>query len=279
MNTPQTIIAQMIDEMVDRADQSDDLGSLAARAGYDPTHFQKLFKTHVGLSPKQFQSYLRLRHAREVLSGGATWEAAAAQANLSSTGRLYDLFTVHEGVRPSAVQQRGQGLTIHYGWHATGLGEVLVAATDRGICWMGFRLKDSRDVPFARLRAYWPAATLVDDPGKTAPFARAIEQRWVAGKPLGAPLPLDIQGSNFQLQVWRALLRIPFGGLVSYGDVARAIGQPRAARAVGTAVGDNPITLLIPCHRVIQSSGIIENYGWGTPRKCALIGIEQEHLT
>lgn len=273
---PVQIIADMIDEMVAASPQPKSLAQYASRAGYDPTHFQKLFTKLVGLSPKQFESYLTLHHARDLLTRGETAEKTAEKINLSATGRLYDLFTVHEAVRPGDIAKRGAGLEIKYGWHPTRLGELLVATTPRGICYLGFRVECNRDDPFGRMQSHFPAARFIVDAGYTRPLADAIDARWLDGKRNAAPLPLDIHGSNFQLQVWRALMRIPDGALVSYHDVARAIGRANAPRAVGTAVGSNPISLLIPCHRVIQSSGIIENYGWGTPRKRILIGLEHD---
>lgn len=263
----------MIDELVAHHPARHDLETLAKRAGYEATHFHKLFTRHVGITPKQFQNYLHLKHARDLLQLGLSTEYVADKVNLSSTGRLYDLFTVHEAVRPGDVQKRGQDLTVTYGWHATSLGDLLIATTPRGICWLGFRVENARAETLRRLRNYWPQAQMIEDVTATSRWAELIEKKWLQGDD-ATPLPLDIHGTNFQLQVWRALLRIPHGALVSYRDVARGIGKPTAARAVGTAVGDNPISLLIPCHRVIQSSGIIENYGWGSDRKRVLIGIE-----
>lgn len=267
------VIAQMIDRMVLHAGKSDDLETLARTAGYDPTHFHKVFTARVGVTPKQFTSYLQIRAARDVLGSGGSIEKAAAKINLNSTARLYDLFNVTEAILPGDITRRGAGLDIRYGWHATRLGDLLIGLSPRGICYLGFQAEEKSASAETRMRRYFPAAHFIPEHKHTGDIAKAIDARWFGGE-RGSPLPLDIHGTNFQLMVWQALLRIPNGALVSYHDVARAIKRPNAPRAVGTAVGSNPISLLIPCHRVIQSSGIIENYGWGSDRKRVLIGIE-----
>lgn len=270
---PLSVIATMIDQIITRQGQTDDLETLARTAGYDPTHFHKIFTRDVGVTPKQFASYLKIRTARDVLVNGGNTRQATEKINLSSTARLYDLFTITEGILPGQVAARGAGMTIRYGWHATRLGDILIALSPRGICYLGFRAEIGTESAEIRMRNYFPAADYIPDQNGTESIADAIDARWFGGK-RNASLPLDIHGTNFQLMVWRALLRIPTGALVSYHDVARAIGKPSAPRAVGTAVGSNPLSLLIPCHRVIQSSGIIENYGWGSDRKRVLIGVE-----
>ena len=268
------IIAESIDYLVAQSERAPDLETLAKRAGYETTHFQKLFKEKVGLTPKQLQHYMGLRRARDFLLAGYPTLQAAYEAGLSGNGRLHDLFITIEGATPGEVKGRGAGLVIQYGYHPTVLGEILVGVTPRGVCWLGFIVDEDRAVPFARLREHWPQAQLIEDSDATKTYADQIMAIWAGQGTAKKKLRLDLYGTNFQIQVWQALLKIPGGASVSYMDVADYLGIPTASRAVGTAVGKNPISLLIPCHRVIQQSGIVENYGWGTPRKKFLLGIE-----
>lgn len=268
----ESAIAESIDYIATHWRDQPDLEFLAARAGYDQTHFQKTFTRMVGLSPKKLCQYMNARHAREfLLEGYPTLEAAYA-AGLSGNGRLFDLFVNIEAATPGEVQRKGRGLAVRHGFHPTGLGEILVAQTERGICWLGFVVDGDRAEPMRRLRAYWPEARFVEDIAATEDSARKIMAAW-----RGGDMPrfnIHLYGTNFQIQVWQALLKIPCGAAVSYKDVADHIGKPKASRAVGGAVGANPISLLIPCHRVIQQSGIVENYGWGTPRKKLILALE-----
>ena len=266
-------ISDTIDYIAAHWQDQPDLEFLARRAGYDATHFQKSFTGMVGLSPKKLIQYMNARHARELLlQGYATLDAAYA-AGLSGNGRLFDLFVNVDAATPGEVQKKGKGLVIRYGFHPTPLGDILVAETFRGICWLGFVVGEDRSVPMQRLKAYWPLAEFTDDTAATAASARKIMTAWRGGET--PKLDLLLYGTNFQIQVWQALMKIPCGATVSYQTVAQAIGRPKAFRAVGSAVGANPVSLVIPCHRVIQSSGIIENYGWGTPRKKLILALEQ----
>ncbi len=276
-NAADTVIAEAIDYLVDHATEQPGLERLARRAGYDPTHFQKLFTQKVGLSPKRLLQYINMRQAREMLLRGYPTLAAAYKAGLSGNGRLHDLFLSTEAATPGEVKARGAGLTIRYGFHPTVMGDVLVAQTARGLCWLGYVVDGDRKIPLRRLKEYWPRAKLIEDEAGTRPTARRIMDVW-RGDPGREKLKLHLYGTNFQIQVWQALLKIPCGAAVSYQDVAIHIGRPTASRAVGGAVGANPIALLIPCHRVIQKSGIIENYGWGTPRKMLLLGLEAQDI-
>lgn len=272
--TTQHAISEAIDYLAAHWQDQPALEFLAGRAGYDVTHFQKSFTKMVGLSPKKLLQYMNARHARDMLLQGYSTLDAAYAAGLSGNGRLHDLLVNVESATPGEVQRRGQGLVIRYGFHPTPMGEVLIAETEKGLCWLGYRVDDSRDVPMERLREYWPKATFTEDTDGTAKTARHILDVWRgSGK---EKLNLHFYGTNFQIQVWHALMKIPCGATVSYQSVAAAIGKPKACRAVGSAVGANPISLLIPCHRVIQSSGIIENYGWGTPRKKLILALEQD---
>lgn len=275
MSTPQQqIIAEVIDHLVAHYQEQPRLEALAARAGYEATHFQKLFKDHVGISPKRLVQYMNMRQARELLSDGASALEASMAAGLSSTSRLHDLFVSCEGMTPGAVKMRGQGITISYGFHPTPLGELLVAQTDKGVCYLGFLVEQDRSAPEAGMRGHWPQAVFVHDDAVTSAAANKIMQIWRGCGDAGDKLKLDLYGTNFQLQVWQALLRIPVGETVTYQHIARQVCTEKASRAVGNAVGKNPISLLIPCHRVIRGSGIIDNYNWGSPRKKLILAME-----
>ncbi|MBI2235027.1 MAG: methylated-DNA--[protein]-cysteine S-methyltransferase [Micavibrio aeruginosavorus] len=266
------VISEAIDYIAAHWQEQPDLEFLARRAGYDATHFQKSFTAMVGLSPKKLCQYMNARHARDLLLDGYSTLESAYAAGLSGNGRLFDLFVNVEAATPGEVQKKGRGLSVRYGFHPTPAGDILIAETERGICWLGFVVDEDRAVPMQRLREYWPQAQFIEDRGGTALSARRIVTVWRGGD--SPKLDLHLYGTNFQIQVWQALMKIPCGATVSYQTIAQALGKPKASRAVGSAVGANPISLLIPCHRVIQSSGIIENYGWGTPRKKLILGIE-----
>lgn len=268
------VVAEAIDYLVTHYKSQPDLDALANRAGYETTHFQKLFKERVGISPKRLIQYLTLNHARDFLLEGASTLEAAYQSGLSSSGRLHDLFVSCEAVTPGAVQRRGEGMVIAYGYHPSPIGEILVGLSDIGVCWLGFSVDQDRTVPFKKMKIHWPRASFQEDKERTARAADHILRIW-RGKGEGhEKLTLDLQGTNFQIQVWQAMLKIPAGMTLGYQDIARSLGDEKASRAVGTAVGSNPISLLIPCHRVIQKSGIVENYAWGTPRKKLLLAME-----
>ncbi len=267
-----TVIAESIDYLVAHYTEQPDLDGLARRAGYEPSYFQKLFREKVGISPKRLVQYMSARHARDLLAGGASTLEASHAAGLSGNGRLHDLFISVEGATPGDVKNRGRGLVIAYGHHATPIGEILVAQTGRGVCYLGFQVDAARDFALAKMRAHFPLASWRESVEDTAAAAARIRGVW-HGRGEGK-LKLDLYGTNMQIQVWRALLDIPCGETVTYQDVARRIGKPTAARAVGNAVGANPVSLLVPCHRVIRATGIIDNYGWGSPRKKLILGME-----
>lgn len=243
------------------------LEDLAGHIGYAPAHLQRVFTQWVGISPKRFLSYLTLDYAKQRLAESDSVLDAALEAGLSGPGRLHDLFVTHEAITPGDYKRRGEGLTIHWGWHASPFGEALVMQTGRGLCGLAFATDNKAEV-FANMAARWPAAQIVEAPQETAALAAAVFGQ------NGQRIPLHLSGTNFQIRVWEALLRIPDGGLVPYQWVAKAIGQPKAARAVGAAIGRNPVSFLIPCHRAILTSGYLRNYEWGLPRKMAMIGWE-----
>lgn len=270
------VIAESIDYIVAHYQDRPDLEVLAARAGYETTHFQKLFKDYVGISPKRLSQYLHMRQARELLESGRSTLDAALESGLSGTGRLHDLFVSCEGVTPGSIQGRGAGLEITYGFYPSALGEMMLGKTDKGLCWLGFIVDEDRNVPLDELHRRWPLARVVHDDAALAEDGAHILRIWRGQGDQRKPLKLDLYGTNFQIQVWQALLKIPYGETVTYSDIAEQVCSKKASRAVGNAVGANPISLLIPCHRVIRASGIIDNYMWGSPRKKLLLGLENQ---
>jgi len=249
------------------------LAEIAASVNLSEFHFQRLFSRWVGISPKRFLQFLTKEYARRLLEESRDVLSVTYDAGLSSPGRLHELFVTCEAVTPGEVKTRGEGLTIEYGFHPSPFGRCLVARTDRGICGLSFVQEEAPEALLARnLRIRWPGARVVENPGVTAGLVKKIFA--FPGEHEPAPLHLFVRGTNFQIQVWQALIRIPFGKVVTYEDVARHIGMPGANRAVGNAVGRNPIPFLIPCHRVIRKLGEFGNYGEGPERKKAILGWE-----
>jgi AraC family transcriptional regulator of adaptative response/methylated-DNA-[protein]-cysteine methyltransferase len=249
-----------------------DLQEVARSVHLSEYHFQRLFTRWAGISPKKFIQYLTLEHAKRALKDSRSVLDATFDAGLSSPGRLHDLFVTIEAITPGEFKQSGEGLTIHYGFHPTPFGECLLAVTGRGICGLSFVPEGKRTQVLKELRDRWEDATLRETPGTTQPFIDRLFSRHA--KEQRKPLQLFLKGTNFQIKVWEALIRIPEGKVVSYEDLARAVGSPGASRAVGNAVGKNPVAYIIPCHRVIKRVGIIGNYHWGPERKKALLGWE-----
>ncbi len=249
------------------------LGELATAAGLSPYHFQRLFTRWAGVSPRRFMRYLAVDHAKAMLEDAEPVLNAAFDAGLSGPGRLHDLFIGYEAVTPGEYKAMGAGVEIRYGLHEGPFGEFLLAATERGICALAFAGDDGLDAELAELHARWPRAAIREDSAYTASLAKAA---FAATPARGeAPVKLWLKGTNFQIKVWEALMRLPPGRLTSYGNIARAIGRPGAARAVGSALADNPVGWLIPCHRVIRASGRFEtDYRWGSARKRAMIAWE-----
>ncbi len=249
------------------------LAEIAESVGLSEFHFQRLFSRWVGISPKRFLQFLTKEYARRLLEESQDVLSVTYEAGLSSPGRLHELFVTCEAVTPGEVKTRGEGLTIEYGFHPSPFGRCLVARTDRGICGLSFVQEEAPEAVLVRnLRNRWPGALVVDSPESTEGVAKQIFA--FRGDHEPAPLHLFVRGTNFQIQVWQALLRIPFGKAVTYEDIARHIGMPGANRAVGNAVGRNPIPFLIPCHRVIRKLGEFGNYGEGPERKKAILGWE-----
>ena len=268
------VIAESIDYLVAHYDERPDLAFLADRAGYEATHFQKLFKDYVGISPKRLCQYMHMREARELLEAGVPTLDTALESGLSGTSRLHDLFVSCEGVTPGSIQGRGAGLSITYGFYPSIFGEMIIGQTNKGVCWLAFIMDEDRDFPVEELRRRWPLADIDRDDHAVADAGAQIIKIWGGQGDAVRKLRLDLYGTNFQIQVWQALLKIPFGETVTYMDIAEQVCTRKASRAVGNAVGANPISLLIPCHRVIRATGIIDNYMWGSARKKLLLGLE-----
>ena len=263
-------IGEAIAYMIDHAQDQPSLDTMADLAGLSPHHFQRVFKRFAGISPKKLLQYITLGHAKQALMDDASVLDAALDAGLSGPSRLHDLFVSCEAMTPGEFKALGSAIQIRYGLHDTPIGRVMLGVTDRGICWLAFVADDGRPAE-EEFAAAWADATLIPDQDATG---RWVERAFNLDSLDKKPLPLLIRGTNFQIKVWEALLRIPFGRLVTYQDVAKAIGNPRAVRAVGSAVGKNNVSWLIPCHRVILSSGIMHNYRWGVRQKKILNALE-----
>lgn len=251
------------------------LERLATHLDLSPAHAQKLFKRWCGLSPKEFVQAITIDRARELLDGASSVLEAAHEVGLSGGGRLHDLFVTHEAMTPGDYKRRGEGLEIAYGFHPSPFGEALVLATGRGIAGLAFINEDAREgrqEALADMTRRWPRAIFKEAPAVTAKHARRVfdPSEWRAEQ----PVRLVLIGTDFEVRVWECLLKIPMGRAVSYADIARHLGQPTASRAVGTAVGRNPISFVVPCHRVLRGDGNLGGYHWGLTRKKALIGWE-----
>ncbi len=266
-------VARAIDFLTENAAAQPGLEETAAHVGLSPAHFQRVFKEGAGVSPKRFLQYLSAQEAKRALASGEDVLSASYSAGLSGSSRLHDLFLAAEAMTPGDYRRRGAGLTIRYAFVDGPLGRVLIGATDRGVCWLSFAQEGGEARHLAQMRQDWTAATFLEDESYVAPLA-VQAFAFALNRPLDAPLRLHVRGTNFQLKVWEALLRIPYGDCRTYGDIASEIGKPKANRAVGAAVGANLVSVLIPCHRVILSSGAIHNYRWGVARKKAVLAME-----
>ncbi|MFC5768822.1 methylated-DNA--[protein]-cysteine S-methyltransferase [Thauera sinica] len=262
-------IAKAISYIRVHARSQPSLEEVAAAVHLSPHHLQRLFADWAGISPKRFLQYLTKEHARQQLAGAGDVLSVAEDAGLSSASRLHDLMVSCEAMTPGEIKSGGRGLSIGYGFGPSPFGSVLVAWTTRGVCHFAFDVGDGAAM-VAELEALWPAATLQRDDAE----AHALLDRIFPQTPTRGTVHLVLRGTNFQIKVWEALLRIEPGRLVSYQQLARQLGQPRASRAVGSAIAANTIGFLIPCHRVIRGGGDFGQYRWGSDRKLALIGWE-----
>lgn len=258
-------------DLLDGAGPGVTLAELAARMDMSPAHFQRIFTQWVGVSPKRYQQYLAIGQAKAMLAERFTTLRAAHELGLSGSGRLHDLFLRWEAMSPGEYARRGAGLRIYWGWFDSPFGLALVMATQKGICGIAFASETGEEAAMADMLARWPKADFVEDPMMLRPWALTA---FGAGGQTEEAMPLYLIGAPFQIKVWEALMRIPSGQVTSYAEIAATIGNPRAVRAVGTAVGRNPISYLIPCHRALRKSGGLGGYHWGLPVKRAMLARE-----
>ncbi len=268
-------IEKAIEFLIDNFHSQPALGEIAENIHMSEYHFQRLFSRWVGISPKRFLQFLTKEHAKKLLDKSINLLDVTYEAGLTSPGRLHDLFVTCEAVTPGEYKAKGRGLDIAYGYHATPFGECMLATTNRGICGLNFVQNRKRHAALASLKSRWENATITESPIETQPIIDRIFNP--LAEQHATPLHLILNGTNFQIKVWEALIRIPMGAVVSYEDVAAYIGMPKASRAVGNAVGSNPIPFVIPCHRVIRKTAEFGNYGGGRARKLAILGWESAY--
>lgn len=254
-------------QRIDEADRELTLEELAAEMRMTPAHFQRVFSRWAGVSPKRYQQYLTLGLARRLLQERFTTLEVADAAGLSGQGRLHDLTLRWEAMTPGEVARSGEGLAVRWGRFDGPFGAMLAMGTDRGLCGLAFTDETGEEAAFADLSARWPAATYVEAPEAVAPSVEAALAQ-------SGEARLHLIGAPFQIKVWEALMAIPSGYVTTYSEIARAVGHPKAVRAVGTAVGRNPISWLIPCHRALRKSGGLGGYHWGLPVKRAMLARE-----
>ncbi|MBA83600.1 bifunctional helix-turn-helix domain-containing protein/methylated-DNA--[protein]-cysteine S-methyltransferase [Thalassobius sp. S69A] len=243
------------------------LADLAAKMDMSPAHFQRLFSQWVGVSPKRYQQYLTLDHAKALLQQNMTTLQVSHSVGLSGNGRLHDLFIRWEAMSPGDYARAGDGVTVYWGWFDSPFDLTLVMGTDRGLCGLAFAAETGTEAAMQDMVSRWPKATFTEDPMHLKPWVdTAFAQK--------GETALHMIGAPFQIKVWEALLQIPSGHVTTYSEIAQSIGNPRAVRAVGTAVGRNPVSWLIPCHRALRKSGGLGGYHWGLPVKRALLAYE-----
>ena len=249
-----------------------EIDEIAEAAGVSATELHHLFRRWAGLTPKAFLQALTLDHARALLRDSASVLDTSYEVGLSGPGRLHDLFVTHESMSPGEWKSGGDGVTISFGFHPCPFGTALVMVTERGLSGLAFADQGKEKTMLADMRRRWPKAKYAEDAARTAPFAQRIFDRklWRPDRPLRVVLI----GTDFEVRVWQTLLRIPMGRAATYSDIAGHVGSPKAARAVGAAVGKNPVCFVVPCHRVIGKSGELTGYHWGLTRKRAMLGWE-----
>ncbi len=263
-------IAEAIDYLKNNYTNQSSLDELAAHVNLSPFHFQKMFTDWAGVSPKKFVQYITVSHAKNILRNKqATLFDTAIETGLSGTGRLHDLFINIEGMTPGEYKNGGENLVIDYCFAESFFGNIIIAATQKGICHIAFY--DDENFAITYLQQSFSKATYTE---KENPFFKNVRTVFNNNFNDIEKIKLHLKGTDFQLKVWETLLTIPMGQLSTYGNIANKINNPKAARAVGSAIGDNPVAFLIPCHRVIQSTGIFGGYMWGPKRKTAMIGWE-----
>ncbi len=268
-------IARMIRYLDQRHAEQPDLAELAAYAGLSPYHFHRLFSRWAGVTPKDFLQCLTLTHAQQMLCGGESVLQTALATGLSGPARLHDLCVSLEAASPGELKAGGTGWIIQAGCGESPFGTCLVGESPRGICHLAFVPEPNRNMTGKSIEMSWPRAEIRWDDSRAQGLIDTLFQN-PSDAPIRPSLRAYVRGSNFQLRVWRALLLVPAGQLVSYGQIAQALGNRAAARAVGTAVAQNPLAYLIPCHRVIRETGVLGNYRWGATRKKAMVAWEGE---
>lgn len=262
-------IAQAIEYIAANFRQQPTLDEIAEKVHLSPFHFQKMFSDWAGVSPKKFLQFLNIEHAKKVLQNNkSTLFDAAFETGLSGTGRLHDLFINIEGMTPGEYKNGGEELNINYSLTQTPFGKVIIASTPKGICHLAFVTDEASGL--SELKSKFPNAGYFN----SSDYFQQNALQAFASSDKNSQIKLHLKGTPFQLKVWEALLRIPAGEMSTYGSIAHLIESPKASRAVGSAVGDNPVAFLIPCHRVIQSTGVLGNYHWGSSRKAAILGWE-----
>jgi len=267
-------VAEAIAFIKENFQQQPNLNEIAENATYSPAHLQRIFTEWAGTSPKKFLQYTSVEYAKRLLrEEQATLFDAAFDTGLSSTSRLHDLFVNIEGMTPAEYKSGGKNLTVDYSFSNSPFGNVIVASTSKGICYLAF--EDDNLLALNRLKNKFPNATFRKQTNIMQQSALRIFQ---SDQVKLQEIKLHLKGTDFQLKVWESLLKIPFGKLSTYGKIAKELDNPNASRAIGTAIGNNPVAFLIPCHRVIQSTGKFEGYRWGTTRKTAIIGWEQVQI-
>jgi AraC family transcriptional regulator of adaptative response/methylated-DNA-[protein]-cysteine methyltransferase len=265
------VIGRAIETIAERREEQLSLEEVAAGVGLSPAHFQRVFSQWVGISPKRYQQYLTLDHAKRLLAERHSVLDAAHATGLSGSGRLHDLFLRWEAMSPGEYARGGAGLEIGWGWFETPFGPALAMGTDRGLCGLALSAETGPAAAMADMRARWPGATFVEAPERVAPWVEAA----LKGR---GEARLHLMGAPFQIKVWEALLQVPSGHVTTYSDIAAAIGRPKAVRAVGTAVGRNPVSWLIPCHRALRKAGGLGGYHWGLGVKRAMLAWEAARL-
>ncbi len=278
MNEQQIInfnrIAEAIDFIKSNIERQPSLDEIAAHVNMSPFHFQKMFTDWAGVSPKKFLQFITLSYAKNLLrEKNITLFDATIETGLSSTSRLHDLFINIEGMTALEYKNEGENLTIKYFFYETIFGKIIVATTDKGICYVAFF--ETKQNAISYLKSRFKKAQYLE---QETNFHLQVKHFFNNNFSCNEKIKLHLKGTSFQLKVWETLLTIPLGNLKSYGDIAKKIEAPKASRAVGSAIGDNPVAFLIPCHRVIQSTGIFGGYMWGAKRKTAIIGWEAATL-
>ena len=266
-------VAQAIQYLCAEVQTQPSLAQVSAQVGVSEFHFQRIFQRWAGISPKRFLQFLTLREAKGLLLESRSVLDASLELGLSSPSRLHDLFVTLERMTPGQFKERAHGLTLSWEVGPTAFGPALLATLEGRLCGLSFLQGEDPAEALAELESRWPKARFQRDAAGLQPFLAALEHRLAGGA--RQPLALALKGTPFQLRVWEALLQIPEGRVMAYGDLARALGEPNASRAVGTAVGQNPIGYLIPCHRIIQNTGALGSYHWGPDRKRAMLALER----